>query len=86
MGTKQDYEIETYFREDHVILFEKFEDRSNKMLDDFLSRLENVALRRKVITVSFHNLSRFDGIILLKYFAIRGAWGQNQGADEDSIR
>lgn len=71
VGTKQDYEFDTYYSEDYC-LNDEFKDRSNQMLDEFHSRLETVAPQRKARTVYFHNLSRFDGIILLRYYAIRG--------------
>lgn len=71
VGAKPDYEIETYFSEDHLFIHE-FEERSNRMLFDFLDRLAVVASSTKIQTVYFHNLSRFDGIILLKYYASHG--------------
>ena len=66
--------IETYFSEDYPdIVFETFEERSNKMLFDFIERLAVVVRKNTSIhTVYFHNFSRFDGIILLKYFATHG--------------
>lgn len=49
------------------------EDRSNRMLFLFLERIEAVVkLEKEILTIYFHNLSRFDGIILMKYFASKG--------------
>jgi len=42
------------------------------MLFDFLERIAAVvALEKDIRTVYFHNFSRFDGILLLKYYANR---------------
>lgn len=42
------------------------------MLFDFLERLAVVASETKIRTVYFHNFSRFDGILLMKYYASQG--------------
>ncbi|CAK9187075.1 unnamed protein product [Ilex paraguariensis] len=44
------------------------------MLFDFIERLAVVAARNNVQTVYFHNLGRFDGIILMKYFVHRSTY------------
>lgn len=72
VGAKPDYSIETYFSEDNELVIPEFEDRSNRMLFDFLERLAVVAAETKIRTVYFHNFSRFDGIIFLKYYASHG--------------
>lgn len=72
VGAKPDYSIETYFSEDHLLVIPEYEDRSNRMLFDFLERLAVVAGETKIRTVYFHNFSRFDGILLMKYYASRG--------------
>lgn len=72
VGAKPDYSIETYFSEDHKFVISEFKDRSNRMLFDFLERLEVVAAETKITTVYFHNFSRFDGILFLKYLASHG--------------
>ncbi|XP_022849082.1 uncharacterized protein LOC111371371 [Olea europaea var. sylvestris] len=66
--------IETYFSEDYPdFVFKTFEERSNKMLFDFIERLAVVVRHNpSILTVYLHNLSRFDGILLLKYYASRG--------------
>lgn len=66
--------IETYFSEDNpVIVFKTFEERSRKMLFDFIERLAVIVRQNPSIqTVYFHNFSRFDGILLLKHFATHG--------------
>lgn len=75
LSSEVGYGIETYFSEDYPdIVFETFEERSNKMLFDFLERLAVVVRQNPSIkTVYFHNLSRFDGILLLKHLATHGA-------------
>lgn len=72
VGAKPDYSTETYFSEDYMGLIPSFEARSNRMLFDFLERLVVVASKRKIRTVYFHNFSRFDGILLMKYYASHG--------------
>lgn len=66
--------IETYFSEDYpTIVFSSFEERSNKILFDFIERIVVVVRKDPSIhIVYFHNFSRFDGIILLKYLATHG--------------
>lgn len=66
----KDYMIETYFSEDYLIHTElnSFKKRSNKVLIDLISRIDKIASKeKKVLTVYFHNLARFDGIFLLKH-------------------
>ena len=66
--------IETYFSEDYPVeLYETLEVRSHQMLFDFIERLASIVRKYPSIkTVYFHNFSRFDGIILLKYLATHG--------------
>ncbi|KAF3951624.1 hypothetical protein CMV_022749 [Castanea mollissima] len=60
--------IDTYFSEDYKILFKKFEDRSTKVLNYFVLRILTIVRQEQSpLTIYFHNLSRFDGIILLKH-------------------
>lgn len=48
VGAKPDYSIETYFSEDHTFIIPEFEERSNRMLFDFLERLAVVASETKI--------------------------------------
>lgn len=62
--------IHTYFSEEFpTSVFPSFEERSCKMMDTFISRLDVLCSksRNQIKTVYFHNFSRFDGIILLKH-------------------
>ncbi|THG22338.1 hypothetical protein TEA_010021 [Camellia sinensis var. sinensis] len=68
VGAKPNYSIETYFSEDYEPVIPDFKERSNKMLLDFLERLAVVTGETKIRTVYFHNVSRFNGILLLKYY------------------
>lgn len=62
--------IDTYFSEDYKIILEQFEERSTKVLYDFVLRILMIVRQEKSpLTIYFHNLSRFDGIILLKHLA-----------------
>jgi len=72
VAAKSDFSIETYFSEDYILLMPEFRNRSNKMLFGFLERLAVVASEKKIVRVFFHNFSRFDGILLMKYYATHG--------------
>ena len=62
-----DLQIDTYFSEDYSIILDSFEERSTKVLVDFIHRIESIVRKSKSpFTIYFHNFSRFDGIILLK--------------------
>ncbi|KAK4344956.1 hypothetical protein RND71_035132 [Anisodus tanguticus] len=59
--------VETYFSEDFITI-NSFDERSSKVLEDFLSRIEHIAKGfRPALTIDFHNLGRFDGVFLLKH-------------------
>lgn len=62
--------VETYYCTDYPdYIYKTFDERVNKMLFDFLERVAVVVRKNpSLVTVYFHNLSRFDGILLLKYF------------------
>lgn len=62
--------VETYYCTDYPnCIYKTIEERRDKMIFDFLERLAVVVRKNPSIsTVYFHNLSRFDGILLLKYF------------------
>lgn len=72
VGAKPDHSIETYFSEDYSYVIHSFEERSNRMLFDFLDRLAVIAAETKIRTIYFHNFSRFDGLIIMKYYACHG--------------
>ncbi|XP_055814596.1 DNA polymerase-like [Solanum dulcamara] len=60
--------VETYFSEDYNITINSFDERSSKVLEDFVSRIEHIAKGfRPALTIYFHNLGRFDGLFLLKH-------------------
>ena len=65
-----DNRIETYFSEDYSIICDSFEERSTKLLYDFVLRISTIVRQQKSsLTIYFHNFSRFDGILLLKHLA-----------------
>lgn len=67
------YSIQTFFSEDHIPFYPNFEERSQRMLFDFFSNLEECVKKDGIVrTVYFHNLARFDGILILRYYADRG--------------
>ncbi|XP_050217566.1 DNA polymerase-like [Mercurialis annua] len=61
--------IEVFFSEDHNFFISSFQERSYRVLFDFLNHIERVATKTKSKTVYFHNFSRFDGIFFLEYLA-----------------
>lgn len=68
-----EYSIKTYFSENHITFYPNFEERSQRMLFDFLLNLEECVKKNgELRTVYFHNFSRFDGIFILKYYTYRG--------------
>lgn len=65
-----DIMIETYFSEDYSIILDSFEERSTKVLYDFVCRISTIVRQEQsCFTIYFHNFSRFDGILLLKHLA-----------------
>ncbi|XP_073313483.1 DNA polymerase-like [Primulina huaijiensis] len=66
--------IHTFFSEDHIPFYHTFEERSERILHDFFYNLEVSVLNiysTRLRTIYFHNFSRFDGIIILRYFVDR---------------
>nr|GME06072.1 DNA polymerase-like [Ipomoea batatas] len=62
--------INYYFSEDYSIILDSFEERSTKVLYDFVLRILSIVRKEKsTFTIYFHNFSRFDGILLLKHLA-----------------
>jgi hypothetical protein len=60
--------IYTSFTEDYQFIIPTFEERSIKMLVDFINRIAALGSPIDgVQTVYFHNFSRFDGILLMKF-------------------
>ncbi|XP_031097018.1 uncharacterized protein LOC116001274 [Ipomoea triloba] len=72
VGSKADYEIETRFSESHVKFLPKMEDRSKRMMFEFLNSLERtLTVNKSVRTVYFHNLAKFDGIFFMRHYVER---------------
>jgi DNA polymerase type B, organellar and viral len=66
----KDGHIYNYFSEDYSMIIPSFEERSTKMLVDFLERIAFLGSTLQGVTnVYFHNFSRFDGILLMKFLA-----------------
>jgi len=60
-------DISTWFSEDHMQL-SSYCERSRRILSSFVKYVEQlVRKQRRSCVVYFHNMSRFDGIILLKH-------------------
>lgn len=59
-----DLMIDTYFSEDYSRILESFEERSTKVLYDFVLRPLRTIVRQEksCLTIYFHNFSRFDGL------------------------
>lgn len=61
-----DQMMDTYFSEDYTIVLDSFEERSTKVLRDLVLRISAIVRKEKeILTIYFHNFSRFDGILLL---------------------
>ncbi|KAI3773863.1 hypothetical protein L1987_48402 [Smallanthus sonchifolius] len=59
--------IYTYFSEDYSFI-EDFKERSKKVLFDLVFKIKALMKKeKKAKTVYFHNFSRFDGVIMLRY-------------------
>nr|GMD79490.1 DNA polymerase-like [Ipomoea batatas] len=72
VGSKADYEIEPRFSESHVKFLPKMEDRSKRMMFEFLNSLERtLTINKSVRTVYFHNLAKFDGIFFMRHYVER---------------
>ena len=68
-----DYSIQTFFSEDHKQVLHTIKDRSSKMLLEFYTKLEDCVKKNHGLkTIYFHNLGRFDGIFIIRYFVDRG--------------
>ena len=66
--------VEYYFTEENVTTSD-FDEKSKMVLESFLSRIGDIAIKFKSpLTVYLHNLSRFDGLLLLDY--MRKSWGK----------
>lgn len=63
--------IMTFFSEDFITkkLYSSFKDRSDKILYEMVKRIDIIVSKqyKTALSIYFHNLSRFDGIILLKH-------------------
>lgn len=66
--------IQTFFteEEEHLSHIPKFSDRSEHMLNSFCSSLEELVGSDSsgCRTIYFHNLSRFDGLFILRFYAV----------------
>lgn len=69
LSSNSSKKVETYYSTDYPdCVYKTFEEMSDKMLFDFIDRLAVVVRQNPSMnTVYFHNLARFDGILLLKY-------------------
>ncbi|KAF6176853.1 hypothetical protein GIB67_026540 [Kingdonia uniflora] len=72
IGALQDYKFITFFSENYNPDLSNFQDRSNKTIFGFLKSLEKIANFIGIRVVYFHNFSRFDGIMILKYYTTYG--------------
>jgi hypothetical protein len=66
----KDEHIYNYFSEDYSMIILSFEERSTKTLVDFIERIAFLgSTLQGVPNVYFHNFSRFDVILLMKFLA-----------------
>ena len=70
ISLKNDNEIDIHFSELNYLFISDFEERSERMLFEFIYTIENtINCNTRIKNVYYHNLARFDGIILLRYYA-----------------
>ncbi|KAF6149505.1 hypothetical protein GIB67_003653 [Kingdonia uniflora] len=74
IGALQDSKFITFFSENYNPDLSDFQDRSNRTIFGFLESLEKVANFTGIRIVYFHNFSRFDGIMILKYYTTYGVF------------
>ncbi|KAF6172809.1 hypothetical protein GIB67_034661 [Kingdonia uniflora] len=72
IGALQDSKFIAFFSENYNPDLSDFQDRSNRTIFGFLESLETVANFTGITIVYFHNFSRFDGIMILKYYTTYG--------------
>ncbi|KAF6139864.1 hypothetical protein GIB67_009711 [Kingdonia uniflora] len=68
----QDYKFKTFYSENYNHFMPAFVDKSNRTMLGFLESFENVDNITGIRIVYFHNFSRFDGILILKYYTSNG--------------
>lgn len=67
--SKREKTIHTFFSEDYCLVSKHFEDRSLLIISNFIKFLKDEKRKsKKIRTVYFHNLGRFNGVFLLKWF------------------
>lgn len=67
--------VHTFFSEDLPDIYPTFVERSERMMFDFCSNVELTVKKYKdlrVRTVYYHNLARFDGVLIIKHYSKRG--------------
>lgn len=74
IGLPNKGDVNRFYSEDYIHLIGNFLDRSTKMLEEFMARVLAAGSKLKrggAATLYFHNLSRFDGFILLRHLALQ---------------
>ncbi|XP_019085454.1 PREDICTED: uncharacterized protein LOC109126391 [Camelina sativa] len=66
VGSIPIHKFESYYSEDFY--HDTFCERSDNMMIRFIDRISKVAFKRKIKTIYFHNMSKFDGVIIIKYY------------------
>lgn len=71
-GKKPDNkDIIKFYSDDYKHIIADFMSRSTKMLQDMITRIiTDVKKERRMIVIYFHNLGKFDGIILLRHIIL----------------
>ncbi|NP_862323.1 hypothetical protein BrnaMpl_p1 (mitochondrion) [Brassica napus] len=68
VGSIPIHKFESYYSED--LYHDTFLERSDTMMVRFIERISNVSKNQNIKSIYFHNMSKFDGIILMKYYII----------------
>ena len=64
-------DIIKFYSDDYKHIIDDFQSRSTKMLEDMIKRIiTDVKKERRSIVIYYHNLGKFDGIILLRHITL----------------
>lgn len=66
VGSIPIHKFESYYSEDFY--HDSFLQRSDYMMTRFIERISRVSFKRKIKSIYFHNMSKFDGVIIMKYY------------------
>lgn len=79
--------INVFFCEEEIPSNPHFRERSSLMFSQFISNMEEAVKKNPCLrTIYCHNFSRFDGIILLRFFTEQGERTQYSYEESSDLR